>query len=370
MLVKCSHIRLLSTSIGIFSYKPFPFSLWMCSSMRSSGSLQKACVTTKAFKNIHKEIHCFKNLYPWKTLSDFSSHLASSIVYNEGGLIALNKPYGVNIYRSSKKDGNSTGAVNLASQEDFPYTIEDCLPHLRNHLNIPDLIVLKSSEKHASGIVLLGISEAVKDRVKKSQVIAKQEKIPSYIYWALSHGGSLHQAIKQRVGIKLVDLKSQNGKQPVIVKSFSKKEVLKKKVKPVIVEHRMISINKETSTSLLEIATSSAKWHFVKVYASSQASGILGDIIYSPRMRRLLGQPINMNLENITAYDVQPLPELLCQRLDLPCTVDGHLLVPVMLHLRSVVLPKYIGNKDLIINASAPPHFVWSCSRLNFILPD
>lgn len=366
---KCTHMKFLASSIGVFVYNSLPFSLRICSSLHSRSSLQKAYITSKSLKRNHKELHCFKNLYPWKTLSDFSNHLKSSIVYNEGGLIALNKPYGVGIYRCNKRDDGSTGAVNLASHEDFSYTIEDCLQDLKCYLNVSDLTILKSCERYASGIVLLSINEVVSARVRKSQSIARGKKIPPYIYWALSNGDSLYPALKQNVGIKLIALKSKNEKQPVIVKSFSKREIRKKKVKPVVVEHRTIAVNKETSTAILEIATSSAKWHFVRVYASSQVSGIMGDTIYGLRMRRLLGQPISMNIENITAYDVKPLSEPLCHRLDLPCTVEGHLLVPIMLHLRSIVLPQYIDNKDVIINASAPPHFTWTCSKLDFILP-
>ncbi|GIY64586.1 uncharacterized protein CDAR_295821, partial [Caerostris darwini] len=170
---------------------------------------------------------------------------------------------------------------------------------------------------------------------------------------------------KEKVGIKFLEVENENKKQPVIISDPSKRESRLKKVHPVHVEYRVLSVNKALKTSLVEISSSSVKYHFIRVYASSHICSILGDIMYSNRMNTVMGVPVKVRIEHCHAFDFQPLPENMTKALNLPKNVDCSV-IPHMLHLRSIFLPKFKGE-DVTITANLPPHFQWTTEKLNLL---
>ncbi|GFX04397.1 uncharacterized protein TNCV_3975431 [Trichonephila clavipes] len=124
-------------------------------------------------------------------------------------------------------------------------------------------------------------------------------------------------------------------------------------------------MNKKFPSSLVEISTSSTKFYFVRVYASSQISSILGDLLYSNRMNTLMGVPVKVHVQHAKAFELPELPDNMAEILNLPKDSDNSAM-PTMLHLRSVFLPLFKG-KDVIITADMPTHFKWTTEKLNLL---
>ncbi|GBN17459.1 hypothetical protein AVEN_7114-1, partial [Araneus ventricosus] len=179
----------------------------------------------------------------------------------------------------------------------------------------------------------------------------------------LGYPGSNYK--KEKVGIKFLELENEEKKQPVIIQDPSKKSCVEKRVFPVHVEYRVLSVNTDLQTSLVEISSSSVRYHFVRVYASSQICSILGDMMYSNRMNTVLGVPVKVQIEHCHAFDLPPLPDKMTKTLNLPngsnCSV-----MPTMLHLRSIFLPSFKGE-DLTIVAGLPHHFQWTAEKLKLL---
>ncbi|XP_076333664.1 mitochondrial mRNA pseudouridine synthase RPUSD3-like isoform X2 [Tachypleus tridentatus] len=318
--------------------------------------------------------HCYRNLYPWKHKDEFIDCLVKSIVYNNDGLLVVNKPYGVPIYKHNyqthEKKNTITQTVLGSAQVECPYVLEDALDALKSYSQYPDLKIVKSAERYMSGIVLLAATENVAKKIEKAIRSSKTRKQPFMNYWAITKGYPDSLMSEERVGIKLFDIGQEGHKQPVILKKFSKKEVLNKTVKPVNVEFRTMCINKPLTSCILEITTSSAKWHFLRVYLASKVSFVLGDNLYSSRVRQIFGRPFTISPHNTAAYEIQSLPNEICSRLKIPNGIKGHMLVPVMLHHQSFLLSDFVSKgQNLLVSALPPSHFLWTCSQLD-LLPE
>ncbi|XP_021002957.2 mitochondrial mRNA pseudouridine synthase RPUSD3 [Parasteatoda tepidariorum] len=316
-----------------------------------------------------KKRHCFKILFPWKSEEEFGNSLISSIVYKKDGLIALNKPFGVKIHSHDKPGARSKPGQRkiVPTIAETDYTIEDALPILKSYLKAPGLSILKSAEKYTSGIVLLGENEQVSLCLKKSIEKAKQQKTPHLIHWMLTHGVPVIKDRKERVAIKLLSEDADQPKQPIIVFQFSRRNVKSHILHPVNVEYKVLAENKTVSSSLIEVASSSVVYHFVRVYASTRIVPILGDILYGSRMNTVLGMPVRLHIQHAQAQDMQPLPKKMSEALDLPKGLHGHTMMPTMLHFRSILLPTFAGKEDVIITAPPPIHFQWTAEQLNLL---
>lgn len=67
-------------------------------------------------------------------------------------------------------------------------------------------------------------------------------------------------------------------------------------------------------------------------------------------------------------FPLQHIPEKLSDVLELPRGTLGQLMVPTMLHLRSMVLPDYHQkNQDYVVTANLSPHFAWTVNKLNLL---
>ncbi|XP_067131872.1 mitochondrial mRNA pseudouridine synthase RPUSD3-like isoform X1 [Centruroides vittatus] len=307
-----------------------------------------------AFKELSKRIH------PWKSRSQFVQSLCENIVYNKDGLIAINKFYGIPVYKV--KGDKMIPTVITPFNGNFSLSIEESLPLLKNELEVKQLKIIKSTEKYSSGILLLSSSDKVTEKVTKAFIRGKSENIPHLIYWALTVGCPTTETVREKVGIKLSTI--NDIKQPVILKEISANQIKKKVVKPVIVDCSLLESNKELSCSLVKLAVSSVKSHFLKVYMTTRGSYVLGDVFFGRRVGTVFGKSV----ETSTTYGAKSLPDDICQKLRLPRGTSNEA-IPVMLHLNSIFLRGYDSGKDLVVAAPPPPHFLWMCEKLE-IFPE
>lgn len=58
----------------------------------------------------------------------------------------------------------------------------------------------------------------------------------------------------------------------------------------------------------------------------------------------------------------------MCDVLELPRGTAGQIMIPTMLHLRSIILPDYHQKgQDYVITVNLSPHIVWTVKRLNLL---
>ncbi|XP_054707190.1 uncharacterized protein LOC129216991 [Uloborus diversus] len=302
-----------------------------------------------------------KNLYPWKTKTEFSQLIVSSIIHNKDGLIAINKPYGV-----KTKNFDKSGPVMDVNQSIPDYTLEDAMPALQEHLNVPELIVSKTCERYSSGVVLLSSSKKIDSDVTKSFRIARHQQKNHLTHWIITLGYPVLNFKKETVGLNFLRSKESKTKQAIIVDSPSKRSRKRRTVLFYRVEYQAICVNPSLETSLIEISSSSDTSHFIRVYASNCIAPVLGDPIYSCRMKKLLGIPVKVHLQNFESFKMQPISDQMAAKLSLPKGVIGHTKIPTMLHLRKVLLPSFNGE-DLLISAELPPHFQWMAKTMNLL---
>lgn len=264
------------------------------------------------------DTHLYKKLYPWEDSKEMAEHLKNTEVYNFDGLIALNKPYGI-AQKAVGATSKQKTIVETLSSGSIPAHIPamtQVLPHLKSLYAAEHLEIIKSTERWSSGLILLSTSPKVTEKVQKCLRRSKVEGQPVTAYQAVTVGLPVPVKIATKVGTQLEYIHNV-GHVPVIVKKFSNTSVKLKKVRPAVVEHRALVYNKELDTSLLEVKTQVSKWHFLRVWLAHCYSPVLGDHLYSGRVRKLLSRRTQVSPHNVS-NESQVLPDNLYSLLALP----------------------------------------------------
>ena len=311
--------------------------------------------------------HPFKHMYPWKTLSEFTDHLEENIIYNDGKLIAINKPWGVGIHKTNTVITEKTNYRTFS--EDFgdpKFCVSNALDLLCERLLIQRLRFAKTVDRYQSGVMLLAADDKTLATVKAIGPRMKARKEPHMTFWCICKGFPLEQSYEERVGVEMIEIDELGDyKEPEISISLGKNKRVRQEQIPATVRVETLDINKHLSTSLLEIQSTITKWSFIQVYAAQKTTFILGDVRFSKRVRQLLGVPLLLSPRNINAYDTfEPLATRVRNRLD----VGRNSNIPLLLHARKLVIPKYNG-KDLELVCDPPEYFGWALNRLD-LLPD
>lgn len=316
-----------------------------------------------------KPSHPYKQLYPWKDKLKFAQHLKDSQIYNQDGLIALCKPYGISrsgLINESQND-SIVKTLHMAGQSDYYYSLQDMIPLLQEMYEVHSLEIIKTCERWSSGVVLLSSNRETKEKVQKSISRAKPGGIAPYSYLALTIGKPSPENFSGKVSIGL-DYVEKIGKVPIIKENTSKLSIKKGEFRANIVDHSILHYNEETEAALIKINTQIQKWHFLRVWMAHSYSPILGDSIYNRRVKILAGRRILVSPHNVTSYNPLNLPVVLENKLGIPESAGE--IIPCHLHLHEITLPGYLSkNEDLIINAATPSYFNWTCEQIGLSNP-
>lgn len=323
-------------------------------------------------KNDTVKKHVFKKLYPWQSKKDLALHLKNSEVYNDGGLIALCKPYGipqVGHYEAPKEESR-TIVQTLASggvPDNVP-SINRTIPILKELYNVDHLEVVKSTERWSSGLILLSTDPNVTEKVKKCFRSSQALQQPPLTYWAVTCGMPRPVAVAKRVPFGLEHVPN-TGHMPVIKKEHAKSDIKSGKIKLAVVEHVTKVFSKESDMSLVEVNVHITKNHFLRVWLAYSYSPILGDHLYGGRVKTVAGKKVLVGEQNLTSYVPQTLPDDTFLRLNLPDKAVE--MIPCHLHLSKIKLSRFEKNKsDLVITAPPPDHFMWTCRQLGLMAAD
>ncbi|XP_042218823.1 mitochondrial mRNA pseudouridine synthase RPUSD3-like [Homarus americanus] len=319
------------------------------------------------------EGHIYKQLYPWKTKYELAEHLKSTQVYHSDGLIALSKPYGVPQHKPSAatEEGTQTTIVQTlfsGSTPDHMPAVQDTLPILKDLYGVEHLEVVKSTERWSSGLILLSTCSKLTEKVQKSLRRSKAFQQPPQTFWAVTVGVPRPVTVATKTAISLEYI-SGIGKVPVIQKKYSQASVSRGEAKTSVVEHRALLYNKDTDASLVEVNIQTLKWHFLRVWLSHSYSPVLGDAMYSSRVKTISGKKLQVSPHNLTSYEPQFIPAALFSKLELPTKAVE--MIPCHLHLAKIKLARFNkDNSDLIISAPPPSYFMWTCRQLGLMSGD
>ncbi|XP_026300657.1 mitochondrial RNA pseudouridine synthase rpusd4, partial [Apis mellifera] len=306
----------------------------------------------KILKKNYVKNHPYGNIHPWKSLLEFSSDLVNNLIYNEDGLIILNKPYGI---RSRKS--NSFQSLKNNVSNGVNYTLEDALPYIAKELNYPNLNIIKSPEMYMSGITLLAANSNIQNAIELAYIHG-QYFINTY--WIVTVGIPKQSNNYSRLGIKLVSHPQFKNKKQILITSWSKNE--EKKIKILKTEYKILSNSILNLCSLIQLVSSTHHKHAIRLFASTFLyCPILGDNIYASQIQKI----------GNTYVRVHPFFTCSAPKLDdklfklLGVKPNNENIIPTHIHLRSIVLRNFLG-KTLKIEAPLPPYFDWTCNQLEF----
>ncbi|CAL7946397.1 unnamed protein product [Xylocopa violacea] len=302
-----------------------------------------------------RDIHPYKKIHPWKSLQEFSEDLLSNIIYIKDGLVALNKPYGI---RCSKPLIRNT-CNNIPNGVD--YAIKDALPYICDQLNYSNLIVVRCPERYMSGVTLLAADENVERAVNLAFV---HSKFFANSYWVITVGVPRKLEDKHRLGMRLISNSTSNSKRATIITSWSNSDEKYGRIKLLKIDYKVLSSSTFNLCSLLEIKSSTEKWHAIRLFSSTFLySPVLGDNICASQI-----QKVGDTFLKIDPFLVQPAPLKLDKKIleQLYVSPMHQTIIPAHIHLKSVVLPMFFGN-TLTIEAPLWPHFDWTCKQLELI---
>ncbi|KAL0124364.1 hypothetical protein PUN28_006293 [Cardiocondyla obscurior] len=280
-----------------------------------------------------------------------------------GGIIAVNKPYGIPI-RSVKPNTNlETPAYTIVGAVN--YSLQDALPYLAKELDVPILIPCLGTDKYMSGVYVFGTS----DEVCKNIELGRRRTYGKYRkYWVVTT--RVPNEIQGKYHLGIAQKKSELGNQkPIILTQWSNNAVKRDEVKIMNIDFKVLSNSTHNLSSLIEIISSTRKWNGMRLFASTMLySPILGDNIYGSRVQNIMGTWLRVDPFADSCWQKPKLNNELLNLLNM--TPSQQEIIPTHIHLRQVHLIYGKEKKDLIIEAPLEDPFDWTCKQLKFKIPD
>ncbi|XP_063232792.1 mitochondrial mRNA pseudouridine synthase RPUSD3-like [Bacillus rossius redtenbacheri] len=315
-----------------------------------------------------KQCHPYYLKNNLSSLNSIVSFIIKNVLYNKDGLVVFNKPYGILQKPSHQSKGGVTkSTLNTAAVGDSSYSLQEVLPFVAQALKCPSLQIVKTPERYESGVGVLASSEVVADKVRQSLRRAKPLQRPSSTYWGVVIGTPQPESARNKFGMKLKPMPG-GDKQVVLTRDWSRLSVRRGEVKLASVCHRTLCRDAGGLAGLVEVATTSTKWHFVRLYLSYLLSPLLGDNLLGSRVAEVLGQKVLLPPGNDAARLPQKLNGELMSALRLQPGWEA--MVPAHLHLHQLTLIGFQGKgKDLVLEAPVPEVFRQTCDWLGLELP-
>lgn len=314
--------------------------------------------------NSNKKIHPFRNLYPWKNLNEFVDDLESRIIYNDLGIIAIDKPWGVAYHKAVKTFHKpySFEALSLVGGEP-KFCILDALPILEDRLNLNKIELVKTIDRYSSGVILFATDPKTKIKIQKAIKRNKNYRELFYKFHCIAQGFPAIDGdeLSEVIRIKLTDLDElADYKEPIILDAKYKHPIDKGYLTRVNLKIK--SINKKNASSYLEVSANRVKWNFVRCYVANKAAFILGDLRFSANIKRILGEQV---IETTNKFYKNNQIEPLNKEIRSALKVNTNRKIPIMLHLESIQLKDYMKAGDILISTKKlPDHFEFALKNL------
>ncbi|XP_076751731.1 pseudouridylate synthase RPUSD4, mitochondrial [Xylocopa sonorina] len=302
-----------------------------------------------------KTIHPYKQIHPWKSLTEFAEDLLNNIIYNKDGLVALNKPYGI---RCSRVQSDKNTYNNIPNGVN--YTLEDVLPYICDRLNYQNLKIVRCPELYMSGVTLLAANANIQNAVSLAYI---RSHFFANTYWIITIGVPRELRGQHRLAIKLISKPPLKHKKATIITSWSNNDEKYGRMQLLKTEYNVLSNSTLNLCSLIKIKSSTEKRHAIRLFASTFLyCPILGDNICASQI-----QKVGNTFVKVDPFLTHPAPPKLDEKLLKLLNVRPRdlYIIPAHIHLKSTVLPMFLGN-TLTIEAPLSPSFDWTCKQLEF----
>ncbi|ODN02525.1 RNA pseudouridylate synthase domain-containing protein 4 [Orchesella cincta] len=183
--------------------------------------------------------HPYRNICPWKSKSELAKFLLENQIFNDYGILVINKPFGVGVRNQTLQQLQRNGSHNqlhLRGIQTVPYTLEDIVPTLRNLLEKPELVFVKSTEKLTSGLAVFAMDEQTGTKFTKALKTSKSYYDTLYKYHVITIlPPMLHKepGEMERIGVTVKAGVGTDVPQPIIVRGYSNNSVKRDDVKSI-----------------------------------------------------------------------------------------------------------------------------------------
>ena len=321
-----------------------------------------------------KQVSVYKKESNFISKTLLAKELKESIVLNDSklsGLVAINKPYGLSVLPSETDNVSLTCA----------------LPELASLLDVPEISVIKSSGKFISGVTLLSTKgKKTTDHIKKCLNRNRSNQKITDKYLAITNGIPKTFGALETVDMALETISTKESikggvcKEPVIYKELFSQTKLRqakeyrknknpepKQIRRVSVVTDLLARSRGNSTALVSIQPNSTDWNFICVYLAHLLAPIIGDSLFSYRVKTVFGKATKVDHRNSPiGYVPNYLPREILGDLGITASDEMHL--PLHLHHFRTHLSGFEGNKGLNIYAPLPKYFDQSMKSLKISL--
>ncbi|CAH1233749.1 RPUSD4 [Branchiostoma lanceolatum] len=305
--------------------------------------------TGRGLKDIQElDLSKEKFLYRWKhqvaDLSRVSPHtlasiLRKSLLYDEGDIVAIEKPYGVPVH------GGPGMGISIA----------DALPILQKSLKTERLYLVHRLDKETTGVMLLAKTD---DMARQLHSLFRLRKVIKK-YWVLTMGVPSHEEGVLDIPIKETEVTAQGRPhyRMVCVPEFSEetKLLVRKKRKSTDAQVAVTNfrvLDSSGSCALVECQPETGVKHQIRSHMSYGLDcPILGDHKYS----------------NHSKLAPQRLPTGMLERLGIEQPKARYL--PMHLHARQIILPGFKDGRSLYFTARLPDFFHRNMKKLRIRAP-
>lgn len=342
------------------------FELCKCIAKEKVHNFSRTYTSNEAMYTLQKKkkIHPYRKLHPWISHESFSQYLLDNIVYHKDGLVVINKPYGIACRRPNELSPETAHKMNTPVANAVNYTLSDSLTFLAQELGYNKLNIVKTQEKYSTGLTLLAANAAVEKAIKLSYNRAIGTNVLHKKYWVVTTKLSKEIEGNERLCLKKEVDRLTNSSKIIILDKWSTNDAKRHKIKLLNVSFKLISNSTNNLSSLIEIQSSTVKWHALRLYSATRLyAPILGDNLYSNRIQKIAGHWILVNpfLKSINIPN--PSQELLELLQLTPAKTE---LIPCHIHARQILLLNFADKENLTLEAPLIPPFDWTCKQLCF----
>ena len=262
--------------------------------------------------------------------------LKRSVIYDSNDIVAIHKPYGLQMFGKSKRSRHS---------------VESLLSCLNDTLNVKPtdewsgLLPVHRLDKNTTGILLCAKSKEMHHKLTN---LFRQRKIEKR-YWAILNGTpDVEQAI---IDIPLGSIELKGRHRLTLRPDYTNSNVTNKKninceILPAVTEYSVIKT--KGNSALVEAMPKSGFKHQIRAHLGlGLNTPILGDHKYS-RVAEL-GKPQKVHGDILHKLEVRK-----SRSRDLP----------ICLHAKRILIPEIINDGHIEIDCSLPHHFVKIMKKL------
>ncbi|KAF2356442.1 Pseudouridine synthase catalytic domain [Trinorchestia longiramus] len=287
--------------------------------------------------NIHEKkvkSHVYSSIYPWTTKNELIDVLMDSQIFDNDNLLVLNKPYGLAQVNTNSKVSYGRAPPSI--------TLTDVMPELRQLVRAPDLKVSIAPEKWQSGVLVLTKNKKCENRITYNKRITRSMQVCMKQFWVVTRNRAYPSDRPYRLAALRSETVPSGAKVAVLEFTPSSSRVRQQLVDRFYATHSTLAESETTRAALVQVGVSRTMHHSVRVWLAHHLALPLGDHLYGGRVAYLLDNPVPVPHTRDSSQP--PYPYELLKKLELVSSIQD--LMPLMMHLRTVTLPRYYVGGD------------------------